>query len=110
MRALIVSVAGALRCCSPPVGIGQAGRGRRPPRRACRVFPADNAWNQRVDTLPAHPSSAAWVSSIGETERLRALFSASDGIPYQVVAGSTAPASVQHRAARRERSRAVPAA
>jgi hypothetical protein len=61
---------------------------------ACRVVPADNAWNQRVDGLPVHPSSSVWVQSIGETERLRALFGATDGIPYQVVSGSTSPASI----------------
>ena len=72
------------------VGIGQAG----PAADTCRVFPADNAWNQRVDTLPVHPNSTEWVKSIGETERLRALFSATDGIPYQLLAGSTAPARV----------------
>ena len=60
----------------------------------CKVFPADNTWNQRVDLLPAHAKSSAWVRTIGETERLRAAFSADDGIPYRLVAGSTAPASV----------------
>jgi hypothetical protein len=60
----------------------------------CRTFPADNAWNQRIDALPEHPRSNTWVRSIGETERLRATFSASDGIAYDMVPGSTAPASV----------------
>jgi hypothetical protein len=60
----------------------------------CKVFPSDSTWNQRIDMLPVHPSSAAWVRSIGETERLRAVFSATDGIPYQLVSGSTAAASV----------------
>ena len=31
----------------------------------CPVFPADNTWNQRVDTLPVHPRSDAIVRSIG---------------------------------------------
>lgn len=62
---------------------------------ACKVFPSDNTWNQRIDMLPVHADSAAWVRSIGETERLRATFSASDGIPYQLVAGSVSPASVE---------------
>lgn len=61
----------------------------------CKVFPGDNAWNQRIDTLPVHASSADWVRSIGETERLRGLFSATDGISYQMVPGSTAPAAVE---------------
>src|SRR5690349_7076625 len=31
----------------------------------CPVFPADNAWNTPIDTLPVHPSSAVWVNTIG---------------------------------------------
>jgi len=31
----------------------------------CPVFPTNNIWNVRVDTLPVHPQSAAWVQSIG---------------------------------------------
>jgi hypothetical protein len=84
-------------------GVGQAGPDRfagprvqaGPPGDArCDAFPAANIWNQRVDTLPVHPSSADWVRSIGDNERVRALFSASDGTPYQVVGGSTEPAIV----------------
>src|SRR5215213_8584222 len=33
--------------------------------RHCRVFPRDNAWNQRVDKLPVAPDSARLVRSIG---------------------------------------------
>lgn len=32
----------------------------------CPVFPADNAWNRRVDTLPVAADSAAIVRAIGE--------------------------------------------
>ncbi len=31
----------------------------------CPIFPADNWWNTPIDTLPLHPSSTAWVGSIG---------------------------------------------
>ncbi len=36
----------------------------------CPAFPANNIWNARVDTLPVHPRSAAWVNSIGSTATL----------------------------------------
>ena len=31
----------------------------------CKVFPADNVWNARIDSLPVDPSSAAYVNSEG---------------------------------------------
>src|SRR5260370_41153716 len=34
---------------------------------SCSVFPANNVWNARVDTLPVHPKSAAYVNTIGAT-------------------------------------------
>jgi hypothetical protein len=54
----------------------------------CPVFPADNHWNLRVDTLPVHPSSDAIVRSIGAGENMHADFGsgryegAPIGIPY----------------------------
>ena len=41
----------------------------------CPVFPSDNYLNSRVDSAPVHPSSAAWVGSIGAQARLHADFS-----------------------------------
>src|SRR5471030_2489950 len=38
----------------------------------CAVFPENNYWNTPIDTLPLHPSSTAWVSSVGATARLHA--------------------------------------
>ncbi|MGZ8268328.1 MAG: FG-GAP repeat domain-containing protein [Burkholderiales bacterium] len=38
----------------------------------CPVFPYNNFWNTRVDTLPVHPSSATWIASIGANTRLHA--------------------------------------
>jgi hypothetical protein len=54
----------------------------------CPVFPADNHWNLRVDTLPVVPNSDAIVRSIGAGEHMRADFGsgryqgAPIGIPY----------------------------
>jgi hypothetical protein len=58
----------------------------------CPVFPADNPWNQRVDSLPVHPRSDAIVQSIGLEETVHPDFGSGRyegrpiGIPYQVVA------------------------
>src|SRR4051812_44952903 len=38
----------------------------------CQVFPADNVWNTRIDTLPAHPLSDTWINSVGRTGGLKA--------------------------------------
>src|SRR5215210_1527625 len=34
----------------------------------CPMFPADNIWNARVDSLSLHPMSDAWIDSIGRDE------------------------------------------
>jgi hypothetical protein len=57
----------------------------------CPVFPADNPWNQRVDTAPAHPNSAAIVRAIGVDDGLHPDFGSGRyqggpiGIPYTTV-------------------------
>jgi hypothetical protein len=59
----------------------------------CSVFPADNAWNQRVDRLPVHRNSDDIVASIGLSETLHPDFGsglwegAPIGIPYVTVGG-----------------------
>ena len=56
----------------------------------CQMFPADNIWNTRVDTLPVHSNSDAYVASIGTNTSLHPDFG-SDltwGIPYVVVPGT----------------------
>lgn len=89
--ACLTTGTGAIAAESPAGGRPDVFRAAAP---ACRTFPADNAWNQRVDTLPPHPHSAAWVRSIGEGERLRALFGADQGIAVHLVGGTTPPADV----------------
>jgi hypothetical protein len=60
----------------------------------CPLFPADNSWNARVDTLPVHPLSAQWVDSIGRWTGFHPDFGSGTydggpiGIPYNVVDGS----------------------
>jgi hypothetical protein len=72
--------------------VSLAGSSAPPPKIAgCRVFPADNPWNQRVDTLPVAANSTAIVDSIGAGTGLHADFGsglyagAPIGIPITVV-------------------------
>jgi hypothetical protein len=68
----------------------------RPGAPGCPVFPADNAWNQRVDDLPVAVGSAAIIRSIGLEDGLHADFGSGlyegrpIGIPITVV-GARAP-------------------
>lgn len=61
----------------------------------CPLFPANNIWNTRVDSLPLHPMSNAWIDSIGREEGFHMDFGSGEwdggpiGIPYNVVTGST---------------------
>lgn len=63
----------------------------------CPIFPADNFWNRRIDSLPIHPQSDAWIDSIGREEGFHMDFGSGTwdggpiGIPYNIVAGSTVP-------------------
>ena len=60
----------------------------------CPVLPTNNVWNTSIDLLPVHPSSTAWVNTIGATKTVHADFGsglyngAPIGIPYIVVPGS----------------------
>jgi hypothetical protein len=57
----------------------------------CPIFPATNAWNQRVDTLPTAKNSATLIRSIGLNGGMHADFGSGTwdggpiGIPYVVV-------------------------
>ena len=88
-RAAIVAVA-ILVCAG---GTAQALRAPGAPQ--CRVFPASNPWNKRVDRLPVANSSAAIIGSIGTGTGLHADFGSGlwegspIGIPFDVVTGST---------------------
>jgi hypothetical protein len=62
-----------------------------PAAPGCPVFPADNAWNRRIDTLPTAPGSEATIASIGPAKTLHADFGSGTwdggpiGIPITVV-------------------------
>ncbi|GAB4500014.1 MAG: hypothetical protein OHK003_18330 [Anaerolineales bacterium] len=63
----------------------------------CPIFPADNFWNARIDSLPVHPLSDAWINSIGRDTGFHMDFGSGTwdggpiGIPFNIVAGSTVP-------------------
>ena len=67
---------------------------RLPSARHCPVFPATNAWNQRVDTLPVAADSARLIASIGLDAPVHADFGSGKwdggpiGIPFDVVCGA----------------------
>jgi hypothetical protein len=60
---------------------------------SCKVFPADNAWNQDVSGLPAATNSANYLTAIaglGGNQKLHADFGGAGeyGIPYITVPGT----------------------
>jgi hypothetical protein len=65
----------------------------------CPIFPATNAWNERVDKLPVAAGSATLIAAIGLTAGVHADFGsglwddARIGIPYVVVHGKQTPKS-----------------
>ncbi len=68
---------------------------RLPQAPKCPIFPASNAWNQRVDRLPVAPNSAKVVAAIGKNDALHADFGSGlwaggpIGIPITVVSRAT---------------------
>jgi hypothetical protein len=60
-----------------------------PTLAGCPVFPADNAWNQRVDTLPVRADSRTFIASISASGKtnLHPDFGGGGayGIPFMVV-------------------------
>ena len=78
------------------VVLGLAAAAPTAPRLAgCPVFPASNAWNQRVDKRPVAADSATIVASIGRDLPVHADFGsglwqgAPIGIPFDVVGPGT---------------------
>lgn len=86
--AIAISLAGAIAPTHADVNA--------PPQIAgCPLFPADNIWNARIDTLPVHPRSVAFINSIGANITLHPDFGtfwqgAPIGIPF-AVAPATQP-------------------
>jgi hypothetical protein len=75
LRRLSGYLALTIAAASPAIGAAPSFGG-------CLAFPADNYWNTRVDNLAVHPSSTAWVNSIGATARLHPDCCNVTGEPY----------------------------
>jgi hypothetical protein len=93
MKALVASLSAAFALLLLP---GSAAHALRlPAARHCPVFPANNAWNQRVDKLPVAADSAQLVASIGLDAPVHADFGSGKwdggpiGIPFDVVSRKT---------------------
>jgi hypothetical protein len=90
MKGLLALAAGALL-----LGGASAHALRLPGAPKCTIFPATNAWNERVDTLPVAANSAQMIQSIGLGTGLHADFGSGlyngqpIGIPYDVVSKRT---------------------
>jgi hypothetical protein len=73
---------------------------RVPAAPACPIFPANSAWNERVDSLPVAANSALLVASIGLTAHAHADFGSGlydgqpIGIPFDVVSATTPRSAV----------------
>jgi len=68
---------------SDVLGIGATLQGKRP-------FPADNAWNQDISSLPVDPMSEVFVAGIGLNKPLHPDFGPKYGIPYIVISAEQA--------------------
>jgi hypothetical protein len=90
---------GALAAGAALLCVAAAGAAPTSPKLGgCQVFPATNAWNERVDKLPVAATSATIISSIGDSgvhaDFGSGLWDGSRiGIPYTIVHGKTTPKS-----------------
>ncbi|HPF94946.1 MAG: hypothetical protein KC582_04460 [Candidatus Magasanikbacteria bacterium] len=68
--------------------------------KGCPVFPASNAWNQRVDGLTVHEKSATYINAIGSSASLHPDFgeNQSYGIPYTTVDANTPKVAINYTA------------
>jgi len=79
--------------------VGATAASGPPTIAGCPVFPAMNAWNQPVNTLPVAANSAQLIQSIGLDNSVHADFGSGlwdgsrIGIPYVVVHGKKTPKS-----------------
>src|SRR6266852_5119059 len=85
----------ALAASALLVGGASAHALRLPSAPRCTIFPASNAWNERVDKLPVAANSAQMIQSIGIGTGLHPDFGSGlydgqpIGIPFDVVSHTT---------------------
>ncbi|MEM9950361.1 MAG: putative Ig domain-containing protein [Chloroflexota bacterium] len=88
----------------------QAIQAQEPPPRdnvSCQIFPENNIWNTRIDDLPVHERSDAYLNNIGRTTYIHPAFGSGDwpvgsgkwiGMPYEVVDNSQAMVDINYTA------------
>ena len=95
LRGFVSAVAAAGLVAAPSAaapsghpGPGPEADGRAAPVVAgCRILPADNYWNTRVDGLPVHPRSDQWLRHMSPRSHLHPDFGPSFGaqpVPYGI--------------------------
>jgi len=59
---------------------------------SCPIFPPNNPWNTRIDTLPVHPRSQQYINSVGASIHLHPDFGSNPdyGIPW-IAVGANQP-------------------
>jgi hypothetical protein len=97
--AMLFGIAGLAACGGGDGGGGGGGAdggggGTVDTETGCRIFPADNPWNQAITEVPVHADSDAFIDSIGRTSRMHPDFGTMwqgepIGIPFAVVPGTT---------------------
>lgn len=91
-----------LSACGDPLAGppgGAPGAARNSEHNACALFPADAIFNTRIDQLPVHASSAAWIADIGPRRPFHADWGTQEdpgarayyGIPTNVVKAAAQP-------------------
>ena len=100
-RALTLLAAAALSAAAVSARAQPGARPTKPVTPpSCTVFPSNNPWNRRVDTLPVASNSTTIISSIGATEHLHPDFGSGlwngglIGIPTTEVGPSTPRSTV----------------
>ncbi len=88
--ALIASATGCIVPPGPNTGGGGSSGGSGPSIAGCRILPADNPWNRKIDTAPVRSNSPALIANISSTRNLHPDFGGGGtyGIPYIVVPSS----------------------
>jgi hypothetical protein len=96
MSLLLVAVLSSLVAGGAPT---QA-QGNPPQIDGCDIFPANNIWNTRIDTLPVDPNSDTYITTIGANKGFHMDFGsglwegAPIGIPFVTVPGTQPPVDV----------------
>ncbi len=84
-------------------GAGNGGSGTSPVLGGCAIYPADNAWNTRIDdttAFPTDPSSAAILQNISDhaqkayEHNLHPDFGSNFGIPFAIVPETQAKVAI----------------